>query len=198
LFTAMARLGSTLSQIVRNGWDGLDLEALTKHEPVRATDPHTSIAGDITADELRRFLGRLELVNGFANRFLFVLTTRSKHLPEGGRLTEAELKELTMELSKALEAAREIGRVERDPEAGKLWAEMYSELSADRPGLLGAATSRAAAQVLRLSLIYARSLTAAASCARFTSGPRVRFGGTARIRPAFSSVTLSMPSWRDF
>jgi hypothetical protein len=54
-----------------------------------------------------------------------------------------------------LEAARKIGRVERDPEAGKLWAEMYPELAADRPGLLGAATSRAAAQVLRLSLIYA-------------------------------------------
>jgi hypothetical protein len=32
---------------------------------------------------------------------------------------------------------------------------MYLELSADRPALLGAATSRAAAQVLRLSLIYA-------------------------------------------
>jgi hypothetical protein len=155
MFTAMARPGSTLSQIVRNGWDGLDLEVLTKHEPVRAKDPHISIAGDITADELCRLLGRLELVNGFANRFLFVLTMRSKRLPEGGRLTEAELNELTTELSKALEAARKIGRVERDPEAGKLWAEMYPELSADRPGLLGAATSRAAAQVLRLSLIYA-------------------------------------------
>jgi hypothetical protein len=34
-------------------------------------------------------------------------------------------------------------------------AKMYLELSADRPALLGAATSRAAAQVLRLSLIYA-------------------------------------------
>jgi hypothetical protein len=122
---------------------------------VRATDPHISIAGDITADELCRLLGRLELVNGFANRFLFVLTMRSKRLPEGGRLTEAELNELTTELSKALEAARKIGRVERDPEAAKLWAAMYSELSADRPGLLGAATSRAAAQGLRLSLIYA-------------------------------------------
>jgi hypothetical protein len=155
MFTAMARPGSTLSQTVRNGWDGLDLEVLTKHEPMRATDPHISIAGDITADELCRFLGRLQLVNGFANRFLFVLTMRSKHLPEGGRLTEAELNELTAELSKALEAASKIGRVERDPEANKLWAEMYSELSADRPGLLGAATSRAAAQVLRLSLIYA-------------------------------------------
>ena len=155
MFTAMARPGSTLSQVLRNGWDGLDLEVLTKHEPVRATDPHISIAGDITADELCRFLGRLQLVNGFANRFLFVLTMRSKHLPEGGRLTEAELNELTTELSKALAVARKIGRVERDPEANKLWAEMYSELSADRPGLLGAATNRAAAQVLRLSLIYA-------------------------------------------
>lgn len=155
MFTAMARPGSTLSQVLRNGWDGLDLEVLTKHEPVRATEPHISITGDITADELSRFLGRLELVNGFANRFLFVCTRRSKSLPEGGGLTEVEIAELAARLREALEAARKIGRVERDPEADKLWAEMYSELSADRPGLLGAATSRAAAQVLRLALIYA-------------------------------------------
>ena len=155
MFRAMALPGNTLSQIIRSGWDGQDLEALTKHKPLRATNPHISVAGDITVDELRRFLGRLELVNGFANRFLFVCTRRSKSLPEGGGLTEDEIDELAAQLRKALEAARKIGRVERHPEARELWAKMYVELSADRPALLGVATSRAAAQVLRLSLIYA-------------------------------------------
>jgi DNA replicative helicase MCM subunit Mcm2 (Cdc46/Mcm family) len=63
--------------------------------------------------------------------------------------------ELATDVRKALEAARKIGRVQRDPKARELWAKMYLELSADRPARLGAATSRAAAQVLRLSLIYA-------------------------------------------
>src|ERR671919_885136 len=155
MFRAMALPGNTLSQIMRSGWDGQDLEALTKYKPVRATNPHISVAGDITVDELRKFLGRLELVNGFANRFLFVCTRRSKSLPEGGGLSEDKIDELAKQLREALDAARKIGRVERDPEARELWAKIYLELSADRPALLGAATSRAAAQVLRLSLIYA-------------------------------------------
>jgi DNA replicative helicase MCM subunit Mcm2 (Cdc46/Mcm family) len=106
-------------------------------------------------DELRSFLGRLELVNGFANRFLLVCTRRSKSLPEGGGLTEDEINHLAARLRTTLDAARKIGRVERDPEARELWAKMYVEMSADQPALFGAATSRAAAQVLRLSLIYA-------------------------------------------
>jgi hypothetical protein len=35
------------------------------------------------------------------------------------------------------------------------WAAAYPNLSADRPGLYGAATARAEAQVIRLALIYA-------------------------------------------
>jgi hypothetical protein len=35
------------------------------------------------------------------------------------------------------------------------WAHVYPELTRDRPGLLGAATARAEAQVLRLALTYA-------------------------------------------
>jgi hypothetical protein len=40
-------------------------------------------------------------------------------------------------------------------EAREKWAQIYTELSAERPGLLGAITARAEAQTLRLALIYA-------------------------------------------
>jgi hypothetical protein len=43
----------------------------------------------------------------------------------------------------------------RDDEARALWAEVYPELSAGTSGMLGAATNRAAAQVHRLSVVYA-------------------------------------------
>jgi hypothetical protein len=155
MFRAMARSGNTLSQIMRSGWDGQDLEALTKHNPVRATDPHISVAGDITVDELRNFLGRIEFTNVFANRFLFVCVRRSKHLPGGGALADDDLDRLVAELRNALETARKIGQMQRDDEAEALWQQMYEELTQDRPGLLGAVTNRAEAQVLRLSLIYA-------------------------------------------
>jgi hypothetical protein len=43
----------------------------------------------------------------------------------------------------------------RDAAASALWHRVYPALSAERPGLLGAVTGRAEAQVLRLSMIYA-------------------------------------------
>ena len=43
----------------------------------------------------------------------------------------------------------------RSAAAGKLWHEVYPLLTADRPGLYGAVTGRAEAQVLRLSMDYA-------------------------------------------
>jgi len=43
----------------------------------------------------------------------------------------------------------------RDEQARSLWAEVYPKLSDGLPGLLGAATARAEAQVLRISAIYA-------------------------------------------
>jgi hypothetical protein len=46
-------------------------------------------------------------------------------------------------------------RLVRDDEARALWHECYPALSQVRPGLYGAATSRAEAQVLRPSAIYA-------------------------------------------
>jgi len=46
-------------------------------------------------------------------------------------------------------------RLVRDDQARALWHDCYPALSQVRPGLYGAATSRAEAQVLRLSAIYA-------------------------------------------
>jgi hypothetical protein len=48
-----------------------------------------------------------------------------------------------------------LGRVERDKEAKAAWAEVYPDLSNGYPGLFGAITNRAEAQVLRLSVLYA-------------------------------------------
>ena len=42
----------------------------------------------------------------------------------------------------------------RDDEARAIWHAVYSELSEGKPGMLGAITARAEAQVMRLALIY--------------------------------------------
>jgi DNA replicative helicase MCM subunit Mcm2 (Cdc46/Mcm family) len=58
-------------------------------------------------------------------------------------------------LQKAVEFAKKCGELKRDEDARQLWAQVYPSLSEGKPGLLGAITARAEAQVLRLSALYA-------------------------------------------
>jgi hypothetical protein len=76
-------------------------------------------------------------------------------LPEGADTPDEILQDLAEKLSVAVNHARRGGRVVRDPAAKEAWAKIYGQLSAGRPGLTGAILSRAEAQVLRLSVLYA-------------------------------------------
>jgi hypothetical protein len=129
---------------------------LTKNQPEKCTDAHVSIIGHIVRDELRRELVGTEMGNGFANRFLFVCARRSKLLPDGGG--DLDVTGLAFRLAGAMREARAIGKgppLERDDQARVLWHEVYERLSDGKPGLLGAVTSRAEAQAMRIAVIYA-------------------------------------------
>jgi hypothetical protein len=152
--SVMERHGNTLSPNIRNAWDAEKLQTLTK-APIKATGAHISIIAHITEEEVRARLTRTDMANGFANRFLFCCVRRSKLLPHGGALPEAELADLAQRVKSAVEFARQIGRVEMTAEAAEAWSAAYPELSAERPGLVGAIIARAEAQVIRLSLIFA-------------------------------------------
>ncbi len=154
----MERDGNTLSPVVRQAWDRGDLRTLTKNSPAQATGAHISLIGHITKDELRRYLYRTELGNGFANRILWLGVRRSKLLPLGGPpIPLEELKTLIQGLRDAVAFALQNSTVELqlDEEARVLWVERYPQLSEGKPGLFGSVTSRAEAQVLRLAAIYA-------------------------------------------
>jgi hypothetical protein len=151
----MSREGNTLSATIRQAWDSGALRTLTKTTPAQATDAHVSIVGHIVAEELRRLLDRTDVANGFLNRFLLIGARRSKCLPEGGDLRDNDLAPLVNGLRRVVEAARNTGELRRDHAARALWADVYPELSEGQPGLLGSATARAAAHVVRLSALYA-------------------------------------------
>lgn len=151
----MGREGNTLSPVIREAWDSGSLRTLVKREPLHVEDAHVTIVGHITRDELRRDLNATEAGNGFANRFLWARSARSKCLPEGGALSNQELNALADLVRPAVRFGRAAELITRDDAARELWATVYPELSDGQPGLLGAVTSRAEAQVLRLSLIYA-------------------------------------------
>lgn len=153
-----SRDGSTLSPTVRSAWDGRgELSVLTKKDSLTATGAHISIIGHITMDELQRTMKEVEIANGFANRFLFMMVSRARLLPTGGRLTDSDFTRMGKNLlGPYIQEARKISLVTRTPDAEAVWAEMYYALANDLPGgVLGAVTARAEAQLLRLSLIYA-------------------------------------------
>jgi hypothetical protein len=151
----MERPGNTLSPNLRNGWDGQTLSTLTKNSPLKASNPHISIVGHITEDELRARITRTDMANGFANRFLFACVRRSKLLPHGGNLADADIVLLGEKIRKAAAFAKTVGRVEMTELARREWETIYPHLSAEQQGLLGAMTARAEAQTIRLALIYA-------------------------------------------
>lgn len=151
----LQREGNTLSPVIRCAWDHGYLTALTKNSRAKATDAHISIIGHITKPELLRHLDTTEMANGFGNRFLWACVRRSKCLPEGGKLHQKNLAPLVQRLRKALDFARQAGELTWDKEARAEWHRVYPDLSEGKPGLLGAMTARAEAQVVRLACIYA-------------------------------------------
>ncbi len=150
------RTGNTLSPLIRQAWDRGDLESLTKNSPAKATGAHISIVGHVTKNELLRYLTSTESGNGFANRFLWVCVSRSKELPDGGNLSDAELAVLRGLLQPVLDAARDRPRLlMRDADAKVLWRSVYGKLTAEREGLAAAVCGRAEAQTMRLAMLYA-------------------------------------------
>lgn len=149
-----SRQGNTLSTTLREGWDGKKLQIITRNDPVSAENVHLSVVGHITRNELQKELSQTEATNGLANRVIWIYAQRSKELPLGGRKTE-----ISSEILEILKNAISFAKTERaysfDAEAEGMWVEKYSQLSKDRSGFLGEVLSRAEAQVLRLSLIFA-------------------------------------------
>ncbi len=151
----MKREGNTLSPVLRNAWDGKSLRTMVKHSPHRGTDPHISILGHITHDELVRHLTETEMANGLANRVLWLCVKRSKSLPFGGNWHTVDLAPLSREIVSVLEYANRSVRMTWAEDAKPLWCEAYELLTEDRAGMFGAVTARAEAQTLRLAMLYA-------------------------------------------
>lgn len=151
----MGREGNTLSANMREAWDSGNLSTLTKNTPLRATGAHVSIIAHGTDEEMRRYLTETERANGFANRFLWLHVRRSKVLPEGGAVPDRDLAPLVDEVRAVTRFTKAVGEIRRDEAARELWHAVYPKLSEGESGLIGAIISRAEAQVLRLSLLYA-------------------------------------------
>ena len=149
---ALQREGNRLSALLRAAWDGDSLSTMTK-SPLRATNPHISIIGHITFHELSNLLSGLEIANGLANRVMWICVRRSRHLPFGGR--GVDLGPIRTGFRDALDFARDVGEMTLTKGARALYSDHYRRLSTPAAGRIGEVTSRAAAHVLRWSMLYA-------------------------------------------
>ncbi len=151
----MERDGNTLSAIIRQAWDTGTIRNLTKTQPSQATGAHISIVGHITKEELRRYLTRTEVGNGFGNRFLWICVRRQRVLPWGGSLQPEDLARFDAEFDAAVQFGQRAHTITMDAAARGVWERVYADLSEGKPGMLGAIISRAEAQVRRLACLYA-------------------------------------------
>jgi hypothetical protein len=151
---AAARDNSTLSPTLRDAWDGRPLQLLIRTAPARATGPHLSVVGHITAHELRRHTTTNELANGFLNRFIHLAVRRVRLLPEGGDPDPLKGTGLPGYLAHTIEHARGAGQVKLDEHARTLWRQVYPALSEPSEDLAGQLTARAEAHTIRLALLY--------------------------------------------
>ena len=149
----LERQGNSLSQRIREAWQGTPLGSMTKNSPTKCREPHIGIIGHVTAEEIRRYLTASEMANGFGNRFIWLCVQRSKLLPDGSCHTPDEM--IVEKLKQAVDFARGVGELRRDDEARAIWHRVYGELSEGKPGMTGAMLGRAEAQVMRLACIYA-------------------------------------------
>ena len=155
----MARKDPRVSVTIRNGFDGKKLsnkvmgkDAEGFNQSLYCAEPHVSIIGDITPEELVETIPPGSVANGFGNRFLYCYLYRLQRVPSGGPVLDWI--EDTKYFVKVLQLARTVGYVGLSENADKVWDRLYDRLE-DNPltGTAGELTRRGAAHVRRLALI---------------------------------------------
>jgi len=155
VFQVMNRQGNTLSALIRTAYDRGNLRTLTKNSPIKATDAHISIIGHTTDIELQQTMTDREKANGIGNRFFWICVRRSKVLPNCPVVPNEVLNELAKKIKDAVLFATIISKMQFSLDGLNFWERLYPVLTTEKPGILGAITSRAEVHVLRWSMSYA-------------------------------------------
>ncbi len=162
VFQLAAKKESRADIIIRDGWDGAPLKNVVKgktegiNNSAMCQEPHLSISGDTTRDELIRRLPEGADQNGFGNRFLYVYVHRVKMCPNGG--PQLDWTEEIVQLHKVVQFARSVRYVPLTKAAHKMWNRMYIDIEqevGELPPLAQAMCARGVAHVRRLALIFA-------------------------------------------
>jgi hypothetical protein len=145
----------SLSTVLRKAFDDGTMRIITKRNPIILEDAHVSLIGHITLEELQARLPRVEVMNGFANRFMFICSKRSKVLPEPLKPDRSVVGGIVEDVTKALKNGALVGQLRRSSSAQTQWNEFYTNIDDKQRGVVGAVIARSMVHVLRLSIAYA-------------------------------------------
>jgi hypothetical protein len=160
----MAREGNTLSTCLRAAWDDIVLENCTKASPQKSTDSHISLIVHCTPAELVAMLRALDQQNGFANRFLWFCSQRSRMIPDARGFEAAVCRDELRQIQETIAATEYDFRQAGEPlevsltdEAAEIWQQLYvqNETQLDADEVLGALYARQSQQIRRLAAIFA-------------------------------------------
>lgn len=150
--------GNTLSATIRGLYDDGNSEPLTKTSRIKTTAAHVVILAHITRVELTTALNKVQMANGFGNRFLWILVRRQKPIAMPKPMLTSAVKRFRKILAKRIESAAGLGALKMTKEAEALWEDLYPELTMDFSGAAGALINRSETHAIRLAEIYALAL----------------------------------------
>jgi hypothetical protein len=153
ILTISARDGNTLGQVLRNAWDGKDLENNTVKGTLIARNPHVSAIGDITMSELKKLLSDVAKHNGSANRWAFMFVERTRLIPESTMKFDWSMER--EQLREAIKFGKSRRRMFRTEAARVLWARRYKTIIEGASGEIADIAKRGPAHIARWSMIFA-------------------------------------------
>lgn len=108
LLTVANREGSTMSAVLRQAWDGGVLRAITRGTTTPdkvALRSHLAVLGHLTPSDLAT-MRAADVRNGFANRFVFLASHRSRALPLSPGMSGGQARRLARTIREAMHTAR--------------------------------------------------------------------------------------------
>jgi hypothetical protein len=131
-----------------------------KNSPLKASEPHVSLIGHTTRDELLGTLKMVDLNNGMANRILWCAARRTGDMPNAEFLDWSSHPVLIEQLRKIFRQrspnTAEPDLFSRSPEAKNYWDALYRKLNGEKQNsTIDAVLARDTSHILKIALIFA-------------------------------------------
>jgi hypothetical protein len=138
------REGATLSTVLRDAFDGVDLTTPSATAFRRASNTHICVVGSVPETEIVKSLNDIEKTNGFANRFPMFYSARTKIVPSPKPTDAALMAQFARHIADAIWFGSRLGLIEMEGDAQSLWeTALYSQIEDKTyPELIGSLLGR--------------------------------------------------------